>query len=716
MKKINFLFGIHCHQPVGNFEHVFDQAYRDCYRPFIETLDRHPRIKFAAHWSGILYDWFLNKHPEFIDLLGKLVKRGQMELMTAGYYEPILPIIPDADKVGQIKMQSEFIKSKFKSSPRGLWLTERIWEPSLPKILSETGVEYVTVDDYHFFSAGLLPEELFGYYLTEDQGVTLKVFPINKKLRYLIPFKLPEETINYLRSEASDDPSRAAILADDGEKFGMWPGTHQWVFKENYLENLLSKIEANLDWIRPMTFAEYLDEYPAQGRVYLPTASYFEMMEWALPTRAGLKFARLMQEIERTGRAEEYKQFFKGGFFRNFFVKYEEANNMHKKMLQVSSKLQTIKKSPSSGERQDLIEAAQRDLYQGQCNCAYWHGVFGGLYLGNLRHAVYEHLIKAEDALQKIQRGNKKFTEVVVTDFDKDGAEEVLMANDLLNLFFSPRQGGGLFEIDYKPQAFNLANTLTRREEAYHQKIRETPPHNLAVTTTGTASIHDVVRVKEAGIQKYLVYDNYRKVSLLDHFFPLDISLDKVERSDYQEMGDFIGAEYGFFPHRKSEEAKVTFSRVGRVGNQPVALAKSVSLFSGASIAHLEYEIINQSDLPLSTIFGLEFNLTLLAGDAPDRYYSIPGKKLAEPKLQSRGEVSAISEVKLIDGWKGFSVSLGLEKIGDFWRYPQETVSQSEGGFERTFQGSVILFLWKLSLPPNAKWTNKIVFKIEEGV
>jgi alpha-amylase len=716
MKKINFLFGIHCHQPVGNFEHIFDQAYSDCYLPFFETLERHPKIKFAAHFSGILYDWYLKKHPEFIDLLSRLIKRGQLELMTAGYYEPILPIIPDADKLGQIKMQTEFIKSRFKVSPRGLWLTERIWEPNLPKLLSEAGVEYVTVDDFHFFSAGVLPEELFGYYVTEEQGAPLSVFPINKKLRYLIPFKLPEETINYLRSQATDEGSRAAILADDGEKFGMWPGTNQWVFKEKYLENLLSQLEANLDWIRPMTFSEYLDEYPAKGRVYLPTASYFEMMEWSLPTQAGKKFALIMNEIERAGKAEEYKQFFKGGFFRNFFVKYEEANNMHKKMQYVSLKLQTLKKNPTSPEREKLLEEAQKELYQGQCNCAYWHGVFGGLYLGYLRHAVYEHLIQAENILQKIQRGDKKFTEVIVTDFDKDGAEEVLMANDLLNLYFSPRQGGGLFEIDYKPKAFNLGSTLTRREEAYHQKIREAGPGNLAVTSTGTTSIHDVVRVKEAGIEKFLVYDNYRKTSLLDHFLPLDITLEKIERSDYQELGDFIGAEYSFFPHRKSEEAKVTFSRNGSVGNQPVVLAKNVSLYAGSSIAHIEYEIINQSDLPLTTLFGVEFNLTLLAGDAADRYYVIGGRKLPEMRLKTRGEMPSVSEVKLIDGWKGFSVSLGLEKAGDFWRYPQETVSQSEGGFERTYQGSVLWFLWKLSLPPNAKWTNQIVLKIEEGV
>ncbi|MBI5700758.1 hypothetical protein HZC34_02775 [Candidatus Saganbacteria bacterium] len=301
MKKVNFLFGIHCHQPVGNFDHVFDQAYGDCYLPFIETMERHPRIKFSVHYSGILYDWFLEKHPEFLELIAKLVKRGQVEVMTAGYYEPIIPIIPDEDKLGQIAMETIFIKRHFKTSPQGMWLTERIWEPNLPKILNDAQIEYLTVDDYHFISAGVEKDKLFGYYSTEDQGAALNVFPINKELRYLVPFRMPHETIKYMADIATEKGDVAAILADDGEKFGVWPGTKKWVYDDGYLENLLTEIEANLEWIRPMKFSEYAEEYKPIGRVYLPTASYFEMMEWALPAKATARLEKIMREAGAQG-------------------------------------------------------------------------------------------------------------------------------------------------------------------------------------------------------------------------------------------------------------------------------------------------------------------------------------------------------------------------------------------------------------------------------
>lgn len=681
MKKINFLFGIHCHQPVGNFEHIFEESYQNCYLPFIETLDRHPKIKFTVHYSGILYDFFLAKHPEFIESLNCMVKRGQVEIMTGGYYEPIIPIIPDADKLGQISMQNEFIKHHFRVSPQGMWLTERIWEPHLPKILSEAGVGYVTVDDEHFFRAGIQKEDSYGYYVTEEQGVTLDVFPISRDLRYLIPFKLPEETIKFLESVATEDGARAAVLADDGEKFGVWPGTHKWVYEDGYLEKLLTMLEENLEWIRPMTFSEYLDAYPAKGRIYLPAASYQEMMEWS------------------------------GGYFRNFFTKYPEANNMHKKMLLVSGKLQTLNKSHTSEEREKQIEEARRELYQGQCNCAYWHGVFGGLYLSYLRHAVYEHLIQSENLIQKLQRGEGKFTEVLLTDFDKDGSEEVLMSNPYLNLYLAPRRGGGLFELDYKPKAFNLTNVLTRRPEPYHKKLLETPKEQIAVGT-GTSSIHDLVRVKEAGIEKYLLYDRHPRLSLLDHFLPLDCDLESLRTGKYIEMGDFAEGNYNFFPQRKGEEASVNFSRTGQVDGLSISVVKVVSILAGQSIINVEYEVSNPSEKKLEALFGVEFNFTLLAPDAADRYIKI-SEGSDKLKMNSWGLETRISNIKLVDEWKGFSVSLDWEKAGKLFRFPIETVSQSEGGFERTYQGTCFLFGFELDLAPKAKWTNKISIRLE---
>ncbi|MFH2034492.1 MAG: alpha-amylase/4-alpha-glucanotransferase domain-containing protein [Candidatus Margulisiibacteriota bacterium] len=691
MKKINFLFGIHCHQPVGNFEHVIEKAYQDSYLPLLETLEAHPAIKFAVHYSGILYDWFMEKHPEYMDMLRRMVKRGQLEVLTGGYYEPILPLIPDNDKLGQIEMESNFIKKNLLAAPRGMWLTERVWEPGLPVVLSKAGVEYITVDDFHFISAGVPEDDLFGYFTTEDQGDTLRVFPINKHLRYLIPFRQPEEAIDYLRSIATEEGDRAAILADDGEKFGVWPGTARWVFEEKYLERLLTLLEENQEWIKMIHFSEYLDRHPSRGRVYLPDASYFEMMEWSLPTDAAITLEHIMADLARQNRVEEYKRFFKGGFFRNFQVKYPESNNMHKKMLYVSRKLQT------SGGDKKLLKQAVEDLYKGQCNCAYWHGIFGGLYLCFLRDAIYHHLIKAENLVQKMRRGDAKFTEVVISDINKDGTEEVLLNNDLINVYCEPHAGGSIFELDFKPAAVNLLATLSRKKEWYHEKIRPEEQGEQAEGTAGTTSIHSKMpAMKEQGIEKLLQYDRLPRYSFFDHFIPPETTLEELKQDSFTELGDFVNGRYDFMPHRKPREASVTLQRNGMAGGQPVKVHKSVSLYAGQSILHIEYEVLNLSDKKLEIVFAPEINLHIFDAD-----------HLKETSSE------AVKHIKLIDEASGVIVSLDTEKECSLERFPVFTVSQSESGVEKTYQGACMFLLFRLSIEPGKSWRDKLTLTLE---
>ena len=718
MKKINFLFGIHCHQPVGNFPEVMRDAYFNSYLPFIERMEAHPTIRFTAHYSGILYEWFQEFHPEFMEKLKLLVKRGQLEIMTGGFYEPILPIIPDEDKLGQIEMETEFIKKNFLMTPRGLWLTERVWEPHLSKMLNLAKVEYITVDDYHFISAGAQEKDLSGYYVTEEENYKLNVFPISKHLRYLVPFRMPQETIDHLKSLGTESCDRAAILADDGEKFGVWPGTHKWVYDDKWLENFLKALEENREAIRTMTFSEYMDEHRAVGRIYLPTASYAEMMEWALPVKAILKYEKVVEEMKSFGKYDEYKQFIRGGFFRNFFAKYPESNSMHKKMLYVSEKISTLGKGKklglSSQPREKQLSIAKQSLWKGQCNCAYWHGVFGGLYLNYLRHAIYENLIAAEVEADKLAYGEQKFIEVRAIDFDKDGADEILVSNNLINCYFSPSYGGCLFELDYRPKDFNLLNGLTRREEAYHKKVRTA---SIPSSSDEVPSIHDLVKVKEPGLENYLIYDWHRRLSLQDHFMPIDTRLSDFMNVRYKELGDFVLEPYAVMVKKTSSEIELKLKRKGTVfiDNKalPVEIMKVISIFKGQSLINVNYEITNLSKETLDAVFGVEFNFSMLAGDSPDRYYVFNGKKAEDAKLASIGEVERCSNLKLIDEWKGFGVSLETGGLDRIWRFPIETVSQSEAGFERTYQSSLVFPNKRVIIEPGGKWANSLKLLIE---
>ena len=74
MNPLHFIFALHSHQPVGNFEFVFEEAYQKAYLPFLEVLQGFPDIHITLHISGPLWDWFDEKHPEFYDLLKKFVE------------------------------------------------------------------------------------------------------------------------------------------------------------------------------------------------------------------------------------------------------------------------------------------------------------------------------------------------------------------------------------------------------------------------------------------------------------------------------------------------------------------------------------------------------------------------------------------------------------------------------------------------------------------
>jgi len=299
---IYFPFCIHNHQPTGNFDFVLEEAYQKSYWPFLELLHEYPDIKITIHNSGFLLEWVVKNHPEYIELLKIMVKRGQVEVMGGGFFEPILAVIPDRDRIAQIRMMADRIEELFGTRPAGLWLAERVWEPTLPTSLKEAGVEYALVDDFHFIKAGLAPADLGGYFITEDRGSTIKLFPGSEALRYLIPFREVEELEGHLNGlKKTLAQGGAAIYGDDGEKFGVWPGTHKLVFKDGWLKRLFEMV-GTLKGVKSITLGEYADEAKPLGRVYLPTCSYMEMGEWSLPVSASKEYHGLTESLGEGGR------------------------------------------------------------------------------------------------------------------------------------------------------------------------------------------------------------------------------------------------------------------------------------------------------------------------------------------------------------------------------------------------------------------------------
>jgi alpha-amylase len=706
LKRINLCLGVHNHQPVGNFDFVFEEAYQKAYLPFLELLERHPHVRLALHCTGILFEWIKNNKPDYILRLRKLVQSRQVEMMTGGYYEPILAVIPDEDKLGQIRKLTQFIKKQTGYEATGMWLAERIWEPHLPKPLAEAGVRYVVLDDSHFRAAGLAPEKLLGYFVTEELGHSISLFPISERLRYNIPFQEPEATVEYLHNLATEDGSRVVVFADDGEKFGIWPGTHKHCYEDQWLDRFFTALEQNREWISLLHFTEALQNFRPVDRVYLPTASYREMMEWAMPSGTIHRYEEFENLLRQANWFEPYKDFVRGSFWRNFMAKYPEINNMHKKMLLVSRRLNKIRAKGNYAK----LQKAKDHLWASQCNCPYWHGLFGGAYLNNLRYANYHEMLQAEAIVDDLEhpagQDEDGWVDISEQDMDADNEPEILVSTKSLNVYLKPQLGGSIFELDYKPKAINLSDTLSRREEAYHRKLHQQP---------GMSSRQNYTA--EAGNQHHpFAYDWYRRTSLVDHFLRAETTLAAFAAARYGEQGDFVDQPFTVQIEQKRFSNRVILSRRGRVwiddSAWPVEIQKTLAFDPRNSGLAIDYVIKNLQPEPVTLHFGTEFVFALLAGKAIDRCYVFPGHELSDCHLGSIGMVDGAESVKLVDEWLDFSITLETPGAQSIWRFPIETISQSESGFERVYQSSVVFPNWQIQLSGHGSWTNRLALTI----
>ena len=478
---IGFAFAVHIHQPVGNFDHVFEEHVAEVYRPFLRQVTERECYPITLHVSGPLLDWLDRHDRPFVDAIGRLVSDGHVELLGSGRYEPILASLAPVDRVAQVEEMRAFLSSRFGVEASGLWLTERVWEPGLVNDLTAARVAYTLLDDRHFLTTGLAPEVLDRPWTTESGDRSLTVLSIDERLRYLIPFR-PVPDIEAFVTARHEEGTRLLVLGDDGEKFGGWPDTREWVYGTGWLGrflDLLERLRAE-DVLEPLTTGEAARRPPG-GLVYPTPGSYREMEEWTLARAPAADLART-RRLAGADDDSATRPWVRGGQWRNFLVRYAESARMHA----MSGALSRICR-----ERQD--RASWRSVAAGQCNDAYWHGIFGGVYLPHLRAGVWRALADAERGLRAGED-----LEVETLDWDLDGSLEVWVHSSRFSAVVSPARGGAIEVLQRLESRENDADGFTRYHEAYHGEPGIDPPFDpgapapaRAAEADDAASIHD---------------------------------------------------------------------------------------------------------------------------------------------------------------------------------------------------------------------------------
>lgn len=671
--------GLHAHQPEGNFGHVFQDHLRDVYEPFLRRAAEGDLLPLTLHLSGPLLDWLEGNASGYLDLIGELTGAGKLELLLAGYYEPILPSLPREDRIEQILWMKDALRHRFGVDATGLWLTERVWEPALAADLAEAGVKYVLVDDRHFVASGFPRESLHAPFRTEASGKSLGVFAIDEQLRYMIPFHPPEDTATYLRDLRSKG-HRLAVAADDIEKFGGWPGTREWVYEKGWLDDFM-RVMRGLEeegQVKLATFSEALEEVQSGGLAYLPSASYREMEEWSLPTEAYRRIPALRAALgpERFDRGDS--PLVRGSHWRNFLVKYPEANRMHKKMM-VLSGLCRARGNP---------EGPRRSLGKAQCNDAYWHGVFGGLYLRHLRDTIWRNLAEAE---RELRGGETLGWED--RDLDMDGHDEIWVHSSEFSALVSPYRGGSIEELTLFHQAINLANTLTRRREAYHERESsgEEPAHHPTQEgadtdqntdtgtngadggTDGTPSIHD--------LEEGLAFTEPPPTDLNDRALFLERVLSGgTLREDY-EKGEYHPI-HSWADKPFSVERVMGIARENRVADDGERGPEGETHGMDSHPPEADLLISLSAPEPGSLRKTMYFSSN---GVVELHFAWDPSAFTPDASFTSEVSLGAEAEIKTIPE-------------AEEWRHPIATFSKSEKGFDETVQGESVLLRWPVGL------------------
>lgn len=664
MARTRLIIGTHNHLPLGRSEEAAERLYQQSLKPFLTVLYRYPRFSAALHYSGILMEWLEEAHPEFLTLLGEMVGRGQVEVLGGGYYDPILPLIPMNDKLGQLEKMTTWLRVRFQTRPRGCWLAEKVWEQSLASVLRTSGLDYTFVDDAQLALAGVPEADLFSPFLTEDQGKIISLLPVSERFSEAAARGSPEDALAFLKAAARPPHGAApvAVLMEDGASRASRLSDGAW------LELFITAVEQNADWLEPVTPGQYLRDCPPARRLYVPSSSSLDIMRMALPP----SHRRAFEQARARAEGEGGRRFLVGGHFRDFLSSYPEAWLMYAKMMNTHVLVNQVR-----GDKYKK-KSAQNELWKGQSHHAYWNGGEAGIYENELRKAVYRSLIEAE----KITRATEIFAPSILSvDYDMDTRIEYLYQGSDLNAYIHSL-GGALFELDFLPASWNYLDTMVDRE-------RPEP--------SGTPV-------------------SYERKAFLDHFFPAGASLEAFHGGTLADCGDFLGRPYEMVELNRALP-ELLMRRDGEVNGEgapsPLRVEKRF-VFRPRSI-DVYYRLTNLASAPLVTVFGVEINLSLAARSADSGRLFLLDEDRKKEITADAAEIEGVQGLLVHDVRNEVSVTLSSVRVFRCWNVPVETPCGAAGGGRAEFQSHCFVPQWSLTLAPGEAWENHLSVAFEKA-
>jgi len=406
-KKIFLILGSHAHVPSGAGEKEFQYVYENRIRPFISTLYRYSNIQAVLHYSGVLLYWVERNHPEFFLLIEDIVARKQAEILSGGFYEPMLPLIPLQDRIGQIELMTTYLRKHFGKRPLGCWIPGMTWEQHLAAALAASDMKYTFLSQDQFIQAGLSGTDLYFPCISEDQGKLIAVFPVSMSAQAVLSQKSSSQVFIDIKNAIKEENKLSAdsIITVFPEE----PFSDPQEAKETAWSRFFEEISLSKDFVETVLPAKVITTNKILKKASFPNSSSLEN-----------NFSP-----------------------RRFLIEHCEANGIYSKMIFTGVLINQLK-----GDKYRK-QNAREELWKAQDSCLFTPG--NGFLRHELRKAAYSSLLRAE----RLSREKGKFiSSLIKHDFDFDGINEYLFQDARINCYIQ-QKGASVFELDYLPKEWN---------------------------------------------------------------------------------------------------------------------------------------------------------------------------------------------------------------------------------------------------------------------
>jgi len=285
---------LNLHQPSGNLETLLNEGSWEP-REILEAMDRMPRslwgyedlARVHLSLSGTLLETLAN--PEFqqrvygmVDcgsLLWYLQNRNLFNLLGTGYYHPVLPLIPAADRSEQVGRWQGIARHVFwRNDFSGFWPPEMGFSMELIPLLRRFGYRYVLVDSNHVEPVTPMSWEELRYrpHIARHGGEEIIVIVRDRELS---DAQLSGMDLGWFQDEVAQrtrhcDFEPLVTTATDGDNGG-WFRNH--AYEANFwglYRGLMDQARSGASRIRPTFIDDYLDRFGASGEVKVATGAW----------------------------------------------------------------------------------------------------------------------------------------------------------------------------------------------------------------------------------------------------------------------------------------------------------------------------------------------------------------------------------------------------------------------------------------------------------